>query len=174
MLCWPWIPSALDTSVRETGVTTCLLDISADIDSGPNVSFLVPQRCRGRTVLSEYCAPDLEKCLGESGILPSVSADVACSMVSGTLASGADVMLSGGEVRIDLIELREFHCRPGFGRTLGGHAPEGWAVVCWPRLTLLNVLSRTDWDPGGRSAQIETMGTISLVIFGFRVWLNGI
>ena len=32
---------------------------------------------------------------------------------------------------------------------LGGQAPEGWAVVCWPRWTLLNVLLKTDWDPGG-------------------------
>ena len=58
-------------------------------------------------------------------------------------------------MRIDLIEFRDFHCWPGFDRTLGRHAPEGWAVVCWPRsqqilcrLTLLNGLSRTDWDPG--------------------------
>ena len=176
MLCWPWIPSALDTSVRETGVTLCLSDILADFDSGAKVSFLAPQRCRGRTILNDYCAPDIGECLQGSRVLPSVSADVACGMVSGTLASG--VMLSGGEVRIDLIELRDFHYRPGFDRTLGDsyHSPEGWAVVCWPRLTLMNGLSRTDWDPGGggRYAQAETMGTISLVIFGFRIWLNGI
>ena len=103
-----------------------------------------------------------------------MSADVDCGMVSGTLASGAGVMLSGDEVRIDLIELRDFHRRPGFDRTLGGHAPEGWAIVCWPRLTLLNSLSRTDWDPGGRYAQAETMGTITLVIFDFHIRQNGI
>ena len=100
----PWIPSILDTSLRETGVTMCLSDISADIDSGPNVSFLAPQQCRDRTVLNDYCAPDLGECLRESGVLPTVSADVTCGMVSGTLTSGAGVMLSGGEVRIDLIE----------------------------------------------------------------------
>ena len=53
------------------------------------------------------------------GVLPSMSADVACGMVSGTLASGTSVMLSGGEVRIDLIELR----RPGF--------TERWVDMLW-------------------------------------------
>ena len=69
---------------------------------GPSVKFLAPQRCRDRTVLNDYCAPVLGKCLRKSGVLPSISADAACGMVSGTLASGAGVMLSGGEVRIDL------------------------------------------------------------------------
>ena len=127
----------------------CLTDISADIDSGPSMKFLAPQWCRDRTVLNDYCAPDLGKGLQESGVLPSISADAVCTMVCGILASVAGVMLTEGEVRIDIIELRDFQRRPGFDQTLGGQAPEGWAVVCWPRLTLLNVLLKTDWDPGG-------------------------
>ena len=59
MLCRQWIPSAMDTSVRETGVTVCLLDIPADIDSNSHMSFLAPQRSWNRTVLNDYCTPDL-------------------------------------------------------------------------------------------------------------------
>ena len=149
MLCRPWILSTRDTSVRETGVTMFLTDISADIDSGPSVKFLAPQGCRDRIVLNDYCAPDLGKGIRESGILPSISADAACGMVSGILASVAGVMLTEGEVRIDIIELRDVHRRPGLDRTLGGQAPEGWVIVCWPCLTLLNALLKTDWDPEG-------------------------
>ena len=76
----------------------CLTDISGDIDSGLSVKFLAPQWCRDRTVLNDYCAPDLGKGLRESGVRPSISADAACGMVSGTLASVAGVMLSEGEV----------------------------------------------------------------------------
>ena len=65
-------------------------------------------------------------------------------MVSRILASVAGVMLTEREVQIDIIELRDFHRWPGFYRTLGGQAPEEWAVVCWPCLTLLNVLLKTD------------------------------
>ena len=89
--------------------------------------------------------------------------------MSGTLASGAGVMLSG-EVRIDLIELRDIHRRLGFdrnaARTCSGELGRGW--------TLLNDFSRMDWDRGGRYAQAETMGTITLVIFDFHIGQNGI
>ena len=159
------IISTLDTSVRETGVTVCLADISVDSDFCPSVKLLVPQGCQDRTVLNDYCAPVLRKGLRESRVLPSISADAACGMVSGILASVAGVMLSEGEVRIDIIKLNKIHRRPGF---------EGWAIVCWPCLTLLNMMLKTDWDPGGRSAQTKTMGRISLAIFGFYGWLNGI
>ena len=113
-LCRPWIPSTLDTSVKEMGVTVCLTDISVNIDSALSVKFLAPQWCRDRTVVTDYCAPVLGEGLRESGVLPSISAEAACGMVSGTLASVAGVMLSEGEVRIDIIELRNFHRRPGF------------------------------------------------------------
>ena len=141
MLGRQWFHLALDTLVRETGVTVRSLDIPADINSDSHISFI--------PVLHDYCTPDLGKYLQESGVLPFMSADVACGMYSGTLASGTGVVLSEGEVWIDFIELRDIRRRPDFGQALRNHVPDSWAVVCWPRWTWLNDLSRTDWDPVG-------------------------
>ena len=55
MLCRTWIPSTMDMSVREVGVTVCLMDISADIDSGTSVIFLAHQWCRPSGVGITQC-----------------------------------------------------------------------------------------------------------------------
>ena len=59
MLGRQWFHSALDTSVRETGVTVRLSDIPADINSDSHISFI--------PVLHDYCT--LGKYLRESGSL---------------------------------------------------------------------------------------------------------
>ena len=122
----PQIHSGLDMPGREPGDVLCCLDYSADIDPGPGVGFLRTPRSRVHAVLRAPASQDIEGCLREVGVRPTLS-DFAVTSSTGSdmLLPGPAGVLSDCDRPISLIEHPDFENQHGTKLTLddSSHAP---------------------------------------------------